>query len=136
MTIHALTFIWTTFQVEGLHHWPDATGPTATDGETALRINYLQQPHRHIFHFKVQIEVTASREIEFIQLKQDLIHAAKGLLRPDWSAPCSCEQIAMHMLHYLLQVYGTDRRYIIEVSEDGENGARIVWRPGDELPVL
>ena len=39
--------IWVTFQKEGIHKYPDAPD----------EVDFLRYPHRHMFHFKVQIEV-------------------------------------------------------------------------------
>ena len=53
--------IWVTFQKEGIHKYPDAP-----EG-----VEFLKYPHRHMFHFKVMIEVFHDdRDIEFIQFKR------------------------------------------------------------------
>ena len=53
--------IWVTFQKEGIHKYPDAPD----------EVDFLRYPHRHIFHFKVQIEVfNDDRDIEFFIFKR------------------------------------------------------------------
>ena len=48
--------IWVTFQKEGIHKYPDAPD----------EVEFLRYPHRHIFKFKVQIDVEHDdRDIEF-----------------------------------------------------------------------
>ena len=65
------TFIWVTFQKEGIHCYPAAaTDPKLKTGDWD-DVSFLGTPHRHIFHFKVWIEVFQNdRDIEFIQVKR------------------------------------------------------------------
>ena len=106
------TAIWVTFQVKGIHRWKDAK-------------NYLRHPHRHMFHFRVETSVTHDdREIEFIDLKEDLMDVASTRIFPGWTVTTSCEAAAKEMVAYLKANYG-DRDYTVEVSEDGENGAKV-----------
>ena len=60
------SMIWVTFRREGIHCYPEAaTNPDLED------VAFLSNPHRHMFHFKVWIDVKHdSREIEFIQFKR------------------------------------------------------------------
>ncbi len=62
--------IWVTFQKEGIHMYPGAdTDPKLATGGWD-DVSFLGVPHRHIFHFKVWIEVFHDdRDIEFIQFK-------------------------------------------------------------------
>lgn len=104
------TFIWTTFRVEGIHYWKDAQ-------------NYLRHPHRHLFCFKVKCSVSHDdREIEFIAFKKALAHFVEGLLQGE--VQMSCEHIAKAIIEYLVVNYG-NRVYVVDVSEDGENGAEV-----------
>ena len=49
--------IWVTFQKEGIHMYPGAdTDPKLATGDWD-DVSFLGYPHRHIFHFKVWIEV-------------------------------------------------------------------------------
>lgn len=110
-------FIWVTFQREGIHCYPDAP-----EG-----VEFLKHPHRHIFHFRVEISVYHNdREIEFILFKRELEslynQSVLGL------GGKSCEMIAEDLGTYLTDKY-RNRRWRIEVSEDGENGCRIEYNP-------
>ena len=61
--------IWVTFKKEGIHKYPAALeDPKLATGDE-YDVSFLGYPHRHIFHFKVQIEVPMS-DIEFIPLKR------------------------------------------------------------------
>ena len=56
-------YIFVTFQKEGIHRYPDAP-----EG-----VEFLRHPHRHMFHFRVEIEVFHDdRDIEFILFKREL----------------------------------------------------------------
>jgi hypothetical protein len=63
--------IWVTFQKEGIHKYPAALeDPKLATGDE-YDVSFLGYPHRHMFHFKVQIEVFHDdREIEFIQFSR------------------------------------------------------------------
>ena len=63
--------IWVTFSQEGVHFYPGAdTNPATATGEWD-DVSFLGYKHRHIFHFKVWIEVFHDdRDIEFIQFKR------------------------------------------------------------------
>ena len=63
--------IWVTFQREGIHCYPAAaTDPQLATGDE-YDVSFLASPHRHIFHFRVSIDVWHSdRDIEFIQFKR------------------------------------------------------------------
>src|SRR6056300_1997053 len=67
----ASKMIWVTFQKEGMHKYPAAlTDPKLATGDE-YDVSFLGHPHRHIFHFKVAIEVFHDdRDIEFIQFKR------------------------------------------------------------------
>ena len=63
--------IWVTFRKEGVHLYPAALDDPklATGGWDD--VSFLGVPHRHIFHFKVEIEVFHDdRDKEFIQFKR------------------------------------------------------------------
>jgi hypothetical protein len=63
--------IWVTFRKEGIHRYPAAaTDPQlCTAGE--YDVSFLANAHRHIFHFKIWIDVFHNdRDIEFIQFKR------------------------------------------------------------------
>lgn len=113
--------IFVTFQKEGVHKYPAA----ATDPKLATGgwddVSFLGVPHRHMFHFRVSIEVFHDdRDIEFIQFKRWLERLyGNGELQLDFK---SCEMIADDLYHEINAKF--PHRWVqIEVSEDGENGA-------------
>ena len=121
--------IWVTFRKEGIHKYPAALDDPklATGGEDD--VSFLGYPHRHIFHFKVAIEVFHDdRDIEFIQFKRWLEKLYnEGTLQLDYK---SCEMIADDMYKEIKQKY-PKRDVRIEVSEDGENGCEIYYPKSD-----
>ena len=63
--------IWVTFRKEGIHKYPAALEDPALATGDEYDVSFLGYPHRHIFHFKVRIQVTHNdRDIEFIQFKR------------------------------------------------------------------
>ena len=117
--------IWVTFQKEGIHMYPAAaTDPMLATGDE-YDVSFLGVPHRHIFHFRVWIDVFHNdRDIEFIQFKRWLENMYKdGTLKLDYK---SCEMIADDIYIKIAQRY-PDRAVWIEVSEDNENGCLIKY---------
>ena len=117
--------IWITFQKEGIHCYPAAaTAPELATGDE-YDVSFLGSPHRHIFHFRVWIDVVHNdRDIEFIQFKRWLQRLYEsGTLQLDYK---SCEMMADDLYLQIAQKY-PDRAVWIEVSEDGENGALIKY---------
>ncbi len=115
--------IWVTFEKEGLHKYPAALDdPNLATGDE-YDVSFLGYPHRHIFKFKVEIEVFHDdRDIEFIQFKRWLENLYKGdILNLDYK---SCEMIATD-LYVQIQARYPNRRTTITVAEDGENGATL-----------
>jgi hypothetical protein len=106
--------IWVTFQRKGLHRYPQAaTAPELND------VSYLGNEHRHLFKFKVSIEVNhADREIEFHQFLNWLESLYDGTLSLDYR---SCEMISDELADAIRKEY-SDRKLIIDISEDGECG--------------
>jgi hypothetical protein len=112
--------IWVTFRKEGVHRYPAAlTDPKLATGDE-YDVSFLGHSHRHIFHFKVYLEVFHDdRDVEFIQFKRWLENLYnKGTLELNHK---SCEMIADD-LHKEISSKYTDRKIWIEISEDGENG--------------
>jgi hypothetical protein len=114
--------IWITWQKEGIHKYPAAlTDPALAD------VQFLGYPHRHIFHFRVWIDVFHNdRDLEFIQFKrwcESLYNGHGAVLSLDHK---SCEMMADDLY---IQIAGRypNRAVWIEVSEDGENGALIKY---------
>ncbi len=119
--------IWVTFRKEGIHKYPAAaTDPTLATGDD-YDVSFLGYPHRHIFHFRIWIDVFHNdRDVEFIQFKrwlEKLYHSDQGVLSLDYK---SCEMIADDLYLQIAAKY-PDRAVWIEVAEDGENGALIKY---------
>ena len=119
---HAQRQIWITWQREGIHKYPAAlTDPALAD------VQFLGYPHRHIFHFRVWIDVFHNdRDLEFIQFKrwcESLYNGHGAVLSLDHK---SCEMMADDLYIQIAQRY-PGRVVHIEVSEDGENGALIQY---------
>src|ERR1700757_4387890 len=118
---HPNKLIFVTFQKEGIHKYPAAlTDPNLATGDE-YDVSFLGVPHRHMFHFRVSIEVFHDdRDIEFIQFKRWLERLyGNGELQLDFK---SCEMIADDLYHQINAKF-SNRWVQIEVSEDGENGA-------------
>jgi hypothetical protein len=117
--------IWVTFQKEGIHRYPIAsTDPKLATGDE-YDVSFLGSPHRHIFHFRVWIEVFHDdRDIEFIQFKRWLENLYNNnILELDYK---SCEMISDDLYLKIADRY-PGRSVWIEVSEDGENGCLIKY---------
>ena len=114
--------IWVTWQREGIHKYPAAlTDPALAD------VQFLGYPHRHMFHFRVWIDVFHNdRDLEFIQFKrwcESLYSSDNSVLSLDHK---SCEMIADDLYIQIASRY-PGRVVHIEVAEDGENGALIKY---------
>lgn len=118
--------IWVTFTKEGIHKYPGAdTDPKLATGDWD-DVSFLGYPHRHIFHFKVWIEVYHDdREIEFIQFKRWLERLySNDVVQLDHK---SCEMIADELASEINLEY--PGRYIrISVAEDNENGCEMEYQ--------
>jgi len=103
-------FIWITAQKDMIHNYPLAPKSVA----------YLRNEHRHLFKFKIYIEVFHDdRDIEFILFKQ---YVNNLLIEIDSQLGAkSCEMISDNLHKKITTKY--PKRFIrISVSEDGENG--------------
>ena len=113
------SMIWVTFKREGIHKYPAALEDPKLKTGDEYDVSFLGYPHRHIFHFRVWIQVKHNdRDIEFIQFKRWLENLYQGTLELDYK---SCEMIADD-LHTQTANKHPGRKIWIEVSEDGENG--------------
>ena len=123
----ALRMIWVTFQKEGVHCYPAAASDPQLATGDQYDVSFLASPHRHIFHFRVYIDVYHNdRDIEFIQFKrwlEGLYSREQNILQLDYK---SCEMIADDLYVQISARY-PNRCVIIEVSEDGENGCSITY---------
>lgn len=101
------TKIWITTSFIAWHRW-----------ETAPEFcSYLRDFHRHVFHVRVELVIAKDRGTEFINFKEavdDYINRAFAGQKFEYS----CEHIANNLLNF----FEAD---VVEVSEDGENGARV-----------
>jgi hypothetical protein len=117
--------IWVTFRKEGIHRYPAAaTDPALATGDE-YDVSFLGVPHRHIFHFRVWIDVLHNdRDIEFIQFKRWLENLYRdSILQLDYK---SCEMMSDDLYDQIAAKY-PGRAVWIEVAEDGENGALIKY---------
>ena len=124
--------IWVTFQKEGIHCYPAAATDPMLNTNDEYNVAFLANPHRHIFHFRVSIDVFHNdRDIEFIQFKRWLENLYSGtgpfaegrVLELNYK---SCEMIADDLYIQIADRY-PGRAVVIEVSEDGENGCSISY---------
>jgi hypothetical protein len=113
--------IWVTFQKEGIHLYPAAIDDPALATGKWDDVSFLGYAHRHIFHFKVAIQVFHDdRDIEFIQFKRWLESLYNtNMLELNHR---SCEMIAEELAEQINQKY-PGRDIEITVAEDNENGA-------------
>ena len=134
----AKRMIWVTFRKEGIHKYPAASTDAKLKTGDEYDVSFLGYPHRHIFHFRVWINVLHNdRDIEFIQFKrwlESLYNGQGAVLSLDYK---SCEMIADDLY---LQIAGRypGRAVWIEVAEDGENGCLIKYqthRPVQSLAI-
>jgi hypothetical protein len=98
-------------QFEALHNWPDVVIP---------EVEFLKDPHRHVFHVKMKWEVEGlDREKEFILLRRNI----DQWIRENWESRylkgMSCEMIAVRLMDQFEACF-------VEVNEDGENGAEVI----------
>jgi hypothetical protein len=117
--------IWVTFRKEGIHRYPAAAVREDLNTTDEYDVTFLSYPHRHIFHFRVWIDVLHNdRDIEFIQFKRWLENLyASSILKLEWK---SCEMIADDLYIQIADRY-PGRAVWIEVAEDGENGCLIKY---------
>ena len=125
--IRPVKMIWVTFRKEGVHKYPAAlTDPNLATGDE-YDVSFLGYPHRHIFHFRVWINVLHNdRDIEFIQFKrwlESLYNGQGSVLSLDYK---SCEMMSEDLYQQISQKYPS-REIWIEISEDGENGSFIKY---------
>ena len=121
----ASKMIWVTFKKEGIHKYPAALDDPKLATGDEYDVSFLGYPHRHIFHFKVWIQVFHDdRDIEFIQFKRWLekLYSEKTL-ELDYK---SCEMMSDDLFDKIQERY-PERSVWIEVSEDGENGSFIKY---------
>lgn len=122
------TFVYTTFQKEGYHAFPEAGTEAAYASGDYLDVSHLATRHMHYFNYKVWVEVKhANRSIEFIQLRRWIeARFADGALELNSK---SCEMLADDMISLLQSRYGFDVAIRVDVSEEGINGSLVEYTP-------
>lgn len=101
--------IFCTVQFAMCHYWTNAKGNQL----------YLKHDHRHLFHVKAYKDVTDDdRQIEFIALKEEITTYVREKFEYK-TLQMSCEAIAQDILERF-------DLSMVEVSEDGENGAYVL----------
>ena len=118
--------IWVKFQKEGIHKYPAALDDPKLATGDEYDVSFLGYPHRHTFHFRVEIEVFHDdRDIEFIQFKRWLEKLySDEVIQLDYK---SCEMIAEE-LAFKIHMKHPGRDITITVSEDDENGATLQFK--------
>lgn len=121
----AKRMVWVTFQKEGIHCYPQALNNPNLKTNDEYDVSFLGWPHRHIFHFKVGIQVFHNdRDIEFIQFKRWLENQyTNNVIELNNK---SCEMISDDLYESIATRY-PNRDIVISVSEDGENGCEIFY---------
>ncbi len=121
----AKRMVWVTFQKEGIHCYPQALNNPNLKTNDEYDVSFLGWPHRHIFHFRVGIQVFHNdRDIEFIQFKRWLENQyTNNVIELNNK---SCEMIADDLYETIATRY-PNRDIVISVSEDGENGCEIFY---------
>jgi len=134
----AKRMIWVTLRKEGIHKYPAALDDPKLKTGDKYDVSFLGYPHRHIFHFNIAIQVFHNdRDVEFIQFKrwiEGLYSGDQGVLSLDYK---SCEMISDDLYEAIASRY-PNRDIEITVSEDGENGATIVYnttRPSHNMVI-
>jgi hypothetical protein len=132
----ATRMIFVQFQKEGIHCYPAAATDPKLNTNDEYNVAFLASPHRHIFWFKVWIDVWHSnRDLEFIQFKRWLeSFYSQGILQLDFK---SVEMLADDLYVQIAERY-PDRAVWIEISEDNENGCLIKYdltRPAQNIKI-
>lgn len=107
--------IFITTEFEGIHCYPAAPEEVA----------FLRNPHRHMFQVRIDLEVMHNdRDVEFILFRRETDKMIRESITNMQHR--SCEMICEILLGYVMTHY-PERDCTIEVSEDGENGARLEY---------
>ncbi len=102
------------------HFWPDAAKDSKHE--------YLRFPHRHLFHVTLKIEIYHDdREIEYMELLDWL----RSVCTEEDMGKKSCEMMCRRIADLVKDRYPgrsacghvVHRAVIVEILEDGENGA-------------
>ena len=124
-----------TLRIPGFHRWMEAPA----------KWGYLSNWHRHEFHIKCMVKIENDRQLEIIEMKEDLhqwlldSYGVNNVTLTDMKLECpvdfynhiimpgngSCENLSRNVARHLTDHYETDT--IVTVLEDGENGASVHW---------
>jgi len=115
----AKRWVWVTFQRAGFHRYPAASIDPMLES-----VSYLGTTHRHLFKFKVQIEIFHNdRDVEFHMALNYCESLLNGQIDLDYK---SVEMLSDDLYTHLAIKY-TGRDIRIEVSEDGECGCLVEY---------
>lgn len=124
------TTIIAKIQVPGTHQWS-----TMPEG---LPQQYLKNRHRHLFKIVARITLPSDADmsnhhrcIEFIELQQEIWRGISTLYARNQGqvefGDRSCESIARELAGFLALAVSGCAAVVVEVWEDGENGAAVEW---------
>ncbi len=116
-------FITVQARFVAFHFWPGAP----------QKVAFLREVHRHEFHVKAMLRVSHNnRQLEFFTVQAPL----NMYLEKHWegsTSQSSCEDMAQDIANELARCWGEAAVAAVAVSEDGENGALLEFKP---LPTL
>jgi hypothetical protein len=111
--------IFITTEFHATHSWPECP---------IEEVKFLQHEHRHTFKVKVSLEVLGTdREVEFFVFKDLVDEIIEKEYGPGLKklGRMSCEMICDMLLDKIQASGFSNRRVSVEVSEDGEVGAKV-----------
>lgn len=114
--------VWCRTRFVAFHYWPGASEKGYT---------YLESPHRHEFHVHAGVRVSHNeRDVEFQRLRFELDTWLQAVYTYKYSTSQtamtkSCETIAEEIAIYLDSL--GYKPVVVDVSEDGENGAEVLF---------
>jgi len=102
-----------------MHNWPNAP---------AGKHEHLRNRHRHEFHVELLVEQHHDdRDLEYLALKDALDEQLAQFVTSEFKEYFSCEMMAVEIARWMTVTYG-ERSMTVEVNEDGENGAVLIFQ--------